>query len=115
MDPAQQTALNAALDRMWTQFLPQMRERVEILEHAAQAFASGTLSTEDQTAAASAAHKLAGSLGSFGLTRGTELARELEVIYSRDGGPESSLEPQLRSLASHLRWLIENRKQESQA
>lgn len=115
MDPSQQAAITAALERMWTQYLPQMQERVAVLERAADAFAKGSLSAEEKQAAAAAAHKLAGVLGSFGLTRGTDLARELEVIYSRDSGPESSLEPQLHSLAAQLRWLIENRKHESQA
>ena len=76
-----QAALSAALDRLWTQYLPLMQERVEVLEAAAQDFAAGPLSVERQQAARAAAHKLAGVLGTFGLTRGTVLAHT--IINSR--------------------------------
>jgi HPt (histidine-containing phosphotransfer) domain-containing protein len=105
-----QAALSAALDRMWAQFLPQMQERVDTLDAAAQAFAAGPLSVERQEEAQSAAHKLAGSLGTFGLTRGTVLARELEIIYSQQNEPEPDLAERLASTAAELRRLIDGRK-----
>jgi HPt (histidine-containing phosphotransfer) domain-containing protein len=105
-----QTALNAALDRMWTQFLPQMRERVDLVEAAAKSFAAGQLSLDEHQAAQSAAHKLAGVLGTFGLTRGTVLARELEIIYSRHNDPDVELAARLASTAAELRTIIESRK-----
>jgi HPt (histidine-containing phosphotransfer) domain-containing protein len=83
MADASQAAVSAALDRMWTQFLPHTRDRVAVLESAAAAFTSGPLTVTHYEEAQSAAHKLAGALGMFGLTRGTVLARELELIYSR--------------------------------
>jgi HPt (histidine-containing phosphotransfer) domain-containing protein len=105
-----QNALSEAMDRMWDQFLPLMRERVEVLETAAQAFAAGPLSVELQQGAQSAAHKLAGVLGTFGLTRGTVLARELEIMYSRESDPDSDLAPRLASIAAELRIMVEGRK-----
>jgi HPt (histidine-containing phosphotransfer) domain-containing protein len=110
MDAVQQANLTAALDRMWEQFLPQMRERVAALEVAAEAFASDRLSLEQHQAANAAAHKLAGVLGTFNLTRGTVLARELEVMYSRDGGPDPDLATKLAEIAAELRGIVENRK-----
>jgi HPt (histidine-containing phosphotransfer) domain-containing protein len=110
MDSSSQTALSAALDRMWTQFLPQMQERVDTLDAAAQAFAAGPLSVERQEEAQSAAHKLAGTLGTFGLTRGTVLARELEILYSQQNEPEPDLAERLASTAAELRHLIDSRK-----
>jgi HPt (histidine-containing phosphotransfer) domain-containing protein len=82
---------------MWLQYLPQMRERVGILETAAQDFAENRLSIEQHEAASSAAHKLAGVCGTFGLTRGTVLARELEIMYSRQNGPDPALAERLKS------------------
>ncbi|HXR38526.1 MAG TPA: Hpt domain-containing protein [Terracidiphilus sp.] len=105
-----QAALSAALDRLWTQFLPQMQERVEILETAAQAFAAGPLPIERQQEAQAAAHKLAGVLGTFGLTRGTELARELEIVYSRQIEPGSDLAERLASASAELRTIVATRK-----
>jgi HPt (histidine-containing phosphotransfer) domain-containing protein len=104
-----QPALAAALDRLWTQFLPQMQARVELLEAVARAFAAGTVTGEQNEAAKAAAHKLAGVLGTFGLTRGTVLARELEVIYSRDNEPNPDLAGRLASDAAELRAIIASR------
>ena len=105
-----QSALSAALDRMWLQFLPTMQERVAILETAAQEFAADKLSVEQHEAASSAAHKLAGALGTFGLTRGTVLARELEIMYSRQNGPDPELAKTLASTTTELRTIIDSRK-----
>ena len=114
MDPIEQDALdqalNQALDRMWAQFLPQMEERVGLLEAAAVAFSANQLSISQHQAANAAAHKLAGVLGTFGLTRGTVLARELEIMYSREGGPDRSLAARLTAIAVELRRIIESRK-----
>jgi HPt (histidine-containing phosphotransfer) domain-containing protein len=110
MDPASQPALNEALDRMWIQFLPQIKERLAILDSAAAAFAANQLTKPQHEAANAAAHKLAGILGSFGLTKGTVLARELEIMYSRDGGPDPALGAQLTSIAAKLRAMVESRK-----
>jgi HPt (histidine-containing phosphotransfer) domain-containing protein len=105
-----QAAISAALDRMWVQFLPQMRERMDILACTAEAFAAGLLSADGQEAAYAAAHKLAGSLGTFGLARGTDLARELEIIYSRQNDPEPELAARLSSITAELRTILESRK-----
>jgi HPt (histidine-containing phosphotransfer) domain-containing protein len=109
-DPAGQSALTEALNRLWTQFLPQMEERVAILETAAQAFAAGRLSIEQHQAANAAAHKLAGVLGTFGLARGTALARELEIMYSRENGPDPALGERLTFIAAELRTIVATRK-----
>ena len=59
---------------------------------------------------AAAAHKVAGVCGTFGLTRGTVLARELEIMYSRQNGPDKELAATLASTTAELRTLIESRK-----
>jgi HPt (histidine-containing phosphotransfer) domain-containing protein len=105
-----QAALTAALDRLWIQYLPLMQERVEVLEAAAHDFATGPLSVDRRQAAQAAAHKLAGVLGTFGLTRGTELARELEIIYSGQNDPEASLAERLSTITGEIHAIIDSRK-----
>jgi len=100
----------AAIDRLWVQYLPLTEERLAVLETAAKAFAGDRLTIEQQQAAHSAAHKLAGVLGTFGLTRGTELARELEILYSRQDGPDPALAGKLAEIAAELRVIIASRK-----
>jgi HPt (histidine-containing phosphotransfer) domain-containing protein len=107
----QQPDLTTALDRLWLQFRPQMEERLSTLEAVAIALAANTLSPEQSSAAAAAAHNLAGVLGTFGLARGTDLARELEQYYS--AAPISNTAQKLATHTAELRSLIANRYQRS--
>jgi len=110
MEPISQRALAEAIDQMWAKFLPQMKERVAVLESADKALAAGTLSTEQRASANTAAHKLAGVLGTFGLTKGTILAREAEIIYSAEPETDPGVASQLKEISRRLRILIEERQ-----
>jgi HPt (histidine-containing phosphotransfer) domain-containing protein len=110
LEPPEQSALSEALDRLWVRFLPQIEERIGLLESAAQAFTANLLSIEQQEAAKAAAHKLAGVLGTFGLTGGTVLARELETLYSRQNGPDPAFTSRLTSIPPALRTIVASRK-----
>ena len=79
------------------------------LETAAAGFAADRLTTEQLEEANSAAHKLAGTLGTFGLTRGTVLARELEMMYSEDTGPDAEMGAKLAELTAELKGIVEGR------
>jgi HPt (histidine-containing phosphotransfer) domain-containing protein len=103
-----QPDLTEALNHLWAKFQPQIEERVAILASAAAALAANRLSIEEQEAAQSAAHKLAGVLGTFSLTEGTHLAREAESLYSAKPGPTAAL--RLATIATQLRAIIANRK-----
>jgi len=105
------------MDRIWVKFLPETRERVATLEAAAEAAAEAatakTLSDSGREAAQAAAHKLAGVLGTFNLTHGTDIARELELAFSSDSALSASSGKHLASLAAELRTMIESRKSSS--
>jgi HPt (histidine-containing phosphotransfer) domain-containing protein len=96
-----------ALARLWTKFLPDIEQRVAILEVAAQALAAGSLSNEQRESAHAAAHKLAGTLGTFGLHRGTDLARQAELGFTQE---EAASAADLSSWITELRTLIGHRK-----
>jgi HPt (histidine-containing phosphotransfer) domain-containing protein len=100
--------MQEALDRLWKQFLPQIEERVAALDSAATALSAGTLARDQCDAAHAAAHKLAGVLGTFGLTRGTVLAQEAEVLYTGETDPEAA--PQLTEIAKRLKELVAGRQ-----
>ncbi len=102
--------LSAAIDRLWVRFQPEIRSRVELLKTAAAACAANALSANDRADAVDAAHKLAGSLGTFNLTRGTELAREFEVLASGDETLDGAAAKRLATIAAELGVLIEGRK-----
>ena len=69
------TSLSRGLAAIWQRNQPQVLERLALLEQAA---AAQPLPSTLQHEAAATAHKLAGTLGMFGFTQGTQLARELE-------------------------------------
>lgn len=106
-EPENVAGLNAALDMMWARFLPQVRERAEVLASAAQAAMAGHLTGEQREAAQSAAHKLAGTLGTFGLDRGTELAREIENSYAAGVDHESAT--LIGATTAEIKTIIESR------
>jgi HPt (histidine-containing phosphotransfer) domain-containing protein len=110
MEEAEQTVLNEALKALWVKFLPQLEERLAVLDTANDALAESKLSEDLRAEANSAAHKLAGVLGTFGLTRGTVLAREAELIYEGDIGTDRHAVEHLTGIAHQLRTLIESHK-----
>lgn len=95
---------------MWARHRSQILERVAVLEDAASAVAAKSLTAAEREAAHAAAHKLAGTLGMFDLMHGTDLARELELEYSRESALTADSGNHLASLATELRTMIENRK-----
>ena len=106
MDPA----LAAALAALWQKHLPLILERLSALDEAVRLASAARLDAESQARAMTAAHKLAGVLGSFALAEGTELAREAEQMLLAEK-PVSEVESlRLAAIAQALRLLIENRK-----
>lgn len=102
--------LAVAIDRLWARFLPEMRERVAVLTAAASAVSAHKLTGQECKAAQAAAHKLAGVLGTFGLTAGTVLARKLEMHFSRESGPDSDFGPRLVEVVAELQTMIDSRQ-----
>jgi HPt (histidine-containing phosphotransfer) domain-containing protein len=96
-----------ALKLLWQKFLPQIQERIAVMEAANRALLIESLSAEQREAAAAAAHKLAGVLGTFGLTDGTNLAREAEQIYTSGSALDPATSPRLHAIAEQLAHLIQ--------
>lgn len=108
MEAGTQDAIRDALDQLWAKFLPQMEERLRVLEAAIRALEEGVLPDAQRSEAASAAHKLAGALGMFGLEEGTELAREAEAIYSDN--PDARCAARLSEIGARLRAMVTDRR-----
>jgi len=92
----------ALLATLWVRIRPIVEERLAALDQASAAATSGSLTDEGRAAAASCAHKLAGSLGMYGYDEGTRVAREIEVLM--DGvAPDPA---RLRILVEELRETV---------
>lgn len=97
-----------AMARLWAKFLPEIERRVASLGVAAKALRDNLLTAELQAAAHADAHKLAGSLGTFGLQRGTELARQAELMLANAVTTSDSVP--LESIVNELHALIASRR-----
>ncbi|MEM8828526.1 MAG: response regulator [Cyanobacteria bacterium P01_G01_bin.19] len=72
----------SALAEVWQQYEQTYKERLTILERANRAWQAGMLKGQLLRQARGAAHKLAGSLGIFGFSQGSNLALEMEQLLS---------------------------------
>jgi len=77
---AKSDATKALLAQLWQRNRPLLLERLDSIDAAATAALTETLRAELRAQAASNAHKLSGSLGMFGYTNGTMIAREIEAL-----------------------------------
>jgi DNA-binding response OmpR family regulator/HPt (histidine-containing phosphotransfer) domain-containing protein len=76
--------VNATTSKIWEKFKGKYVEHFAKLEEATSALAKDRLTSELQQQARYEAHTLSGSLGIFGLMRGSEIARELEEFFQPD-------------------------------
>ena len=88
------------LARLWERSLPVVRERLDVLDTAAAAAGSNALTEALRAHAIAEAHKLAGSLGMFGYSAGTELARAIEALLETETAPPAD---RISTLATNLR------------
>lgn len=77
--------LRAVLGEIWEKSLPVLKQRVDVLEQAVAALATGTPAQQLCAQAGEEAHKLAGLLGTFGYPAGTDAARMLELVFDAQG------------------------------
>ncbi|MEO1300523.1 MAG: response regulator, partial [Cyanobacteria bacterium J06636_16] len=103
-ETAAQAARAAAMAAMG-RFSNVIAERLAILEAAATDLQANSLSAELQHSAQQAAHKLAGSLGMFGLTEGSHLSQEIETCLQAQ--PPTVDADQISTWISQLRHDIE--------
>ncbi len=94
----------ALIARVWIASQAALQERLDAIDAAGAALLAGSLDSERRAAAIAGAHKLRGSLGTFGLPGGSELAAELEDMLRAPGLPPvlrvSELAEQLRAIVN---------------
>ncbi len=98
-----QQKLQHSIDKIWDRVKGNMSERIDVVEQAVIAGKSGKLETNLQNQAEQEAHKLAGSLGTFGLTYGSDLARKIETLLTSESPINSTKISHISQLLSTLR------------
>ncbi|BAZ10031.1 multi-component transcriptional regulator, winged helix family protein [Calothrix sp. NIES-4071] len=74
----------ASINRVLERFRNSFSQQVTVLEQAKTALLAGNLQAQRKQQALHEAHKLAGSMGTFGYPEGSKLARELEDLLVRE-------------------------------
>ncbi|MEA5467921.1 response regulator [Spirulina sp. 06S082] len=105
-----------AVSQIWGQFKGAFLERLEEIEKAIAALSSKNLSEIMRDNAEREAHKLIGSLGMYGLTQGSNWARELELAFIEIGKTSTRTATkvkiqQLQTLVHQVRQEIESNAQ----
>lgn len=99
--------MKAAVFGLWDRFKGIMFARLGVIEQTYAAALKASLNDGRRRKAEEAAHKLAGSLGTFGLGEGSKLAAELETMFQgRDPFSPDEFR-RLRDLTELLRAEIE--------
>jgi HPt (histidine-containing phosphotransfer) domain-containing protein len=99
--------LQAMISALWERSRHTVAERAALLKAAGEQLAESRLDAATQLSAVDSAHKLAGVLGTFGLPRGTDLAREAEVLFGQSTPPSKPEIERLQGLLAELTILIE--------
>ncbi len=93
----------AAIAAIWARSQTRLLGRVGVVEGAVAALAARALDDAQRSEATTEAHKLAGSLGTFGLPEGTEIARGIEHALSRPDADAAVL----TTAVARLRTLVQ--------
>jgi diguanylate cyclase (GGDEF)-like protein len=97
------SAAAAAIGALWERYRDVNLQRVSVLEEAAAALRAGSLDPTRRQEAARAAHKLAGAVGTFGFTRGSETARTIEQMLAGSTVLSPAQGEHIAALAAALR------------
>lgn len=105
--PGGPAALGAAVAAAWERFRGTILARVDAVEGAAIAVLEGALDAERRRNAEREAHKLAGSVGTFGFAQGSRLAKEIELLLQGSAPLGQADALRLTDLAVALRRELE--------
>lgn len=101
-----ESQIKAIVAQLWEPLQKSLPDKLAVLENAIACIATGNLKVQQQQQAQSTAHKLAGTLGTFGLPECSQVMREVELILS-----DTTLKP---SIATTLQQKVDLLKQQVQ-
>jgi HPt (histidine-containing phosphotransfer) domain-containing protein len=104
---SQEQKLQSMISALWERSRHTVVERAARLRSAGDLLSDNRLDQATQQSAVDSAHKLAGVLGTFGLPRGTDLAREAEVLFGQSTPPGKVEIERLQVLLAELTTLID--------
>ncbi len=102
----QKQQTQAALAELWTRSEGKINQRLAILEQAVSALLDNRETSKLQQQAQHAAHKLAGSLGVFGFTLGSNIAKQIEEKLQTTENLDDNEKLQIAELIKTLKLVL---------
>ncbi|MBV8886098.1 MAG: response regulator [Chroococcidiopsidaceae cyanobacterium CP_BM_RX_35] len=93
----------AAIHKITERFRLSLEQRIAVLVAAQRALEAGKFSLQQQIAARTQAHKLAGGLGTFGSVKASKVAQAIESLLASQGSQETRLTNQFSQLLEELK------------
>ena len=106
--------LQTMLRALWERSRQTVADRALLLQNAGHLLHENHLDEATRLRAVDSAHKLAGVLGTFGLPRGTDLARKAEVLFGQPTKPGNGEVEHFQILLEELVKLVERGPQARQ-
>ncbi|MGA9378385.1 MAG: response regulator [Phormidium sp.] len=100
-----QTKVQAIMQEIWVKFLKSWEMQIIVFKEAIAQLSTGNLNQELHSSARAKAHTLIGSLGSFGLPKGSEVAQQIEQLLRLDSPGENEAR-QLKNLLGQLEQIV---------
>ena len=94
------------MEELWVKYRSMSLARLATIERALTALNQGSLTEELRDQAAHDAHKLAGSLGTFGFHAASEAASEIEKLFSGEKSPTGELAAELEKHSASVKGAI---------
>lgn len=104
---SRQEKVSAVVAEIRANFQASFAERVQIFDRAIAKFDTATLDNETRQAAQFEAHKLVGSLGTLGVRKGSEIARQLENLFKAENISQLGAYWQIEELVSLLKEVFD--------
>jgi HPt (histidine-containing phosphotransfer) domain-containing protein len=106
-EQTQEQKMQSMISALWERSRHTVAERAQLLQNAGELWNNNRLDAATKQRAVDSAHKLAGVLGTFGLPRGTDLAREAELLFGQSTPPGKAEIERLQVLLAELTRLID--------
>ncbi|OKH38074.1 multi-component transcriptional regulator [[Phormidium ambiguum] IAM M-71] len=100
-----QAKVQAVLQEIRAKFLESWKAQIMVFEDAIVQLSTGNLTQELRSSAQAKAHTLIGSLGSFGLPKGSQVAQQIEQLLRLDSPGEKEAQ-QLQNLLDQLEQIV---------
>jgi diguanylate cyclase (GGDEF)-like protein len=101
-------ALQEVLQQVWGQFKQSFEARMVLFEQAIAQLTTGTLDQELRASVKAETHRLIGSLGSLGVPKGSEVARQIEQLLNLEPAGKNQAR-QLEELVILLKQTVEDK------